>query len=123
VYLTNAVKHFKFEPRGKIRLHKKPGAREMAACKPWMEEELKRINPLVIVCLGATAAQSLIGRDFRITKRRGEVVATQYCMQTIATYHPSAVLRAPDPKAREEMMAALVDDLTKARRLVEGGGQ
>jgi probable DNA metabolism protein len=118
VYLTNAVKHFKFEPRGKMRLHKKPSAREMAACKPWVQEELRRIKPQVIVCLGATAAQTLIGRDFRITQRRGEVVATEYCPQTIATYHPSAVLRAPDSKAREAMRQALIDDLKKARGLV-----
>jgi uracil-DNA glycosylase family protein len=123
VYMTNAVKHFKFEQRGKVRIHKKPGAREISACKPWIEEELRRIKPLVLVCLGATAAQALIGRDFRITQRRGEVVATDYCAQTLATYHPSAVLRAPDSKAREAMLAALVDDLTSARRLVEDAGR
>jgi uracil-DNA glycosylase len=123
VYVTNAVKHFKFEQRGKVRLHKKPGMREIAACKPWIDEELRRIKPLVLVCLGATAAQALIGKDFRITKRRGEVVATDHCAQTLATYHPSAVLRAPDPKAREAMMADLVDDLTTARRLVEDAGR
>lgn len=122
VYVTNAVKHFKFEQRGKIRIHKKPGAREMSACKPWLEEELRRVKPQVILCLGATAAQSLIGRDFRITQRRGEVVATDYCAQTIATYHPSAVLRASDSDARETMMKALIDDLTKARELVEEAG-
>jgi len=123
VYVTNAVKHFKFEKRGKIRIHKKPGMREIAACKPWIDEELRRINPLVLVCLGATAAQALIGKDFRITQRRGEVIATEHCAQTLATYHPSAVLRAPDPDARETMMASLVDDLTTARRLVEDAGR
>ena len=121
--MTNAVKHFKFEQRGKVRIHKKPGMREIAACKPWIDEELRRIKPLVVVCLGATAAQALIGKDFRITKRRGEVIATDYCAQTLATYHPSAVLRAPDSEAREAMMANLVDDLTTARRLVEDAGR
>ena len=119
VYLTNAVKHFKFERRGKARIHKKPSAGEIKACKPWLDEELQRIKPTVLVCLGATAAQALLGRQFRVTQQRGEVVASEYCRRTLATYHPSAVLRAPTSEQREAMKQALVDDLTTARRLVE----
>lgn len=115
VYLTNAVKHFKFELRGKFRLHAKPGAREIAACKPWLQEELRLVQPAVLVCLGATAAQAIIGRGFSITKQRGEFLASEFCPQTIATYHPSAILRVPDKEAAENMFRALVTDLTAAK--------
>ena len=117
VYVTNAVKHFKYEPRGKLRLHKKPDVREMNACRPWLEAELSVVHPRVLVCLGATAAQSIIGRDFRITRQRGEVIETPMCSQTLATYHPSAILRAPGEGARHEMRELLVSDLRIAARL------
>ena len=113
VYITNTVKHFKFEPRGRRRLHKKPGAREIAACKPWLEHEIELVQPDVVMCLGATAAQAIIGRDFRITKQRGEFRETDWSPWTIATYHPSALLRAPDPDARANMQAAFEADLQK----------
>ncbi len=114
VYLTNAVKHFKFTRQGQRRLHKKPGAREMAACHPWIEAELRLVDPKVLVCLGATAAQALIGRDFRITRQRGEWVTAPLCERTIATYHPSAILRARDEASRTSMRQALFDDLKLA---------
>ena len=118
VYVTNAVKHFKWEARGKRRLHAKPNAREMAACRPWLEAEVEVIQPEVVVCLGATAAQSLIGRTFRITKQHGQWVETDWARWTMATYHPSALLRAPDADAREEMYQLLITDLSLvAKRL------
>lgn len=118
VYVTNAVKHFKYEPRGKARLHKKPNVRETIACRPWLLAELELIQPKVIVCLGATAAQSVIGRDFRIHQRRGEVVATELCRQTIATYHPASILRVPNRTDRDRLREALVADLLTARKLL-----
>lgn len=114
VYLTNVVKHFNFIQRGKRRLHKKPGAREIAACDAWLQAELKLVQPDVLVCLGATAAQAIIGRDFRITKRRGQLVPTASCEATIATYHPSAVLRGYDAEARQRTRESLVADLRLA---------
>jgi DNA polymerase len=114
-YLTNAVKHFKFILRGKKRIHNKPSIQEAIACRPWLVAELELVKPDVLVCLGATAAQSLIGTDFRITRQRGEFVATKSCEATIATYHPSAVLRAPDPINRERIWTDLVTDLRRAR--------
>ena len=116
VYVTNVVKHFKWEPRGKRRLHAKPSSREMAACRPWLEAELKLIGPRVIVCLGATAAQALLGRDFRVTKNRGEVISAP-SGTVVATYHPAAVLRTLDPDARQQMKQALIDDLRVASRV------
>jgi len=94
VYVTNAVKHFKWTPRGKRRMHAKPSARETSACRPWLEAELEAIKPEMLVCLGATAAQSLLGRTFRLTQRRGEPFQSDWAVWTMATYHPSAVLRA-----------------------------
>jgi uracil-DNA glycosylase len=117
VFLTNVVKHFKWEPRGKRRLHAKPNAREIAACRPWLEAEIELMRPHVIVCLGATAAQALLGRDFRITQRRGEVV-TGSLGNIVATYHPAAVLRAPDADQRQQMKQALIEDLRTAADLV-----
>jgi uracil-DNA glycosylase len=110
VYVTNAVKHFKWEPRGKIRLHKKPNSLEIAACRPWLEEEIAAVHPRVIVCLGATAAQALLGSQFRLTKHRGEVFSTPNGPVT-ATIHPSAILRMPEPAAKEAEMAGLAADL------------
>ncbi len=118
VYITNVVKHFKFTEqtsgRGKHRLHKKPDSREIFACRPWLEAELAAIQPDAIVCLGATSAQALFGRDFRITKQRGVVLPTQWCEQTIATWHPAAILRMPDEVRRAAMEKQLIEDLAVA---------
>ncbi len=111
VYVTNAVKHFRWEPRGKRRLHKKPSSRQIQACRPWLEAELAVVKPLVVVCLGATAAQSLIGKDFRISRERGEFLPTSWSEWTIATHHPSAILRAPEKDDRIRKRGELVDDL------------
>jgi DNA polymerase len=120
VFLTNVVKHFKWEPRGTRRLHSKPSSREIAACRPWLEAELELVRPRIIVCLGATAAQALLGRTFRVTKHRGEVVSgANY--DVLATYHPSAVLRAPDTDSRQKLKQAIIDDLRIARRAVSQG--
>jgi uracil-DNA glycosylase family protein len=113
VYITNAVKHFKWEPRGKIRLHKKPNSLEITACRPWLEREMEAVRPRIIVCLGATAAQALLGSQFRLTKHRGEVFPTEWGPVT-ATIHPSAILRMPEPAAREAEVASLVEDLKVA---------
>jgi uracil-DNA glycosylase len=118
VYVTNAVKHFKWEPRGKRRLHKKPSAREMAACRPWLDAELTVLKPRVIVCLGATAAQTLFGRSFRVTQQRGKVLELDGDLQGIATHHPSAALRVPDQEARHRMRQELAADLKIAARLL-----
>jgi len=117
VYVTNAVKHFKWEPRGKIRLHKKPNSLEIAACRPWLEKEIAAVRPQVIVCLGATAAQDLLGPQFRLTKHRGEVFPTSNGPVT-ATIHPSAILRMPEPAAKEAETAGLVADLRFAAEYV-----
>jgi uracil-DNA glycosylase family protein len=113
VYVTNVVKHFKFEPRGKRRIHSKPNAAEVDACQAWLAAELDALRPEVVVCLGATAAQALLGRDFSVTQRRGELVQTNRHL-TIATWHPSAILRAPDPVSRARMRDEIVQDLAKA---------
>jgi uracil-DNA glycosylase family protein len=110
VYVTNAVKHFKWEPRGKIRLHKKPNSLEIAACRPWLDKEIAAVRPRMIVCLGATAAQALLGPQFRLTKHRGEVFITANGPVT-ATIHPSAILRIPEPAAKEAELAELASDL------------
>jgi uracil-DNA glycosylase family protein len=117
VFVTNVVKHFKWEPRGKRRLHAKPSSREIAACRPWLEAELRLIGPRIIVCLGATAAQALLGRDFRVTKNRGEVMSGPLGT-VVATYHPAAVLRATDHDVRQEMKQSLIDDLRVAARVI-----
>jgi uracil-DNA glycosylase len=113
VYVTNAVKHFKWEPRGKVRLHKKPSSLEIAACRPWLESEIEAVQPQIIVCLGATAAQDLLGSQFRLTRHRGEVFPTPYGPVT-ATIHPSAILRMPEPDAKEAETASLISDLKAA---------
>lgn len=113
VYVTNAVKHFKNTPRGKRRVHAKPTRGEVLACRAWLESEIMTIEPPIVVCLGATAAQSLMGSDFRITKQRGEFLPTDWSAWTIATYHPSALLRAPDEDARAKMNAMFQSDLKK----------
>ena len=112
-YVTNAVKHFKWVPRGKRRIHSKPSAGEIRACHPWLEEEIRLVEPEVIVCLGATAAQALLGKSFKVTKQRGEFVKSNLAPYVMATVHPSALLRAPDEATRREEYARFVDDLRK----------
>jgi DNA polymerase len=116
VYLTNAVKHFKWERAGKVRLHKKPNTEQVRACRPWLERELELVEPSIVVLLGATAAQALLGRSFRVTTSRGQLVDWEYEPLVLATIHPSAVLRAGDQ--REAMYGGLVSDLTVAREAV-----
>lgn len=111
VYVTNAVKHFKWEPRGKRRIHKKPRQLEIAACRPWLEAEIAVTKPEVVVCLGATAAQSLLGPKFKVTERRGEAIPSTLAPFLVATVHPSSILRAPDEDARQEAMTAFVNDM------------
>jgi DNA polymerase len=117
-YVTNVVKHFKWTPKGKRRIHAKPSWSEIAACRPWLDAEIEVVGPRVIVCLGATAAQALLGRDFRVTRQRGEVVESGYGIPAIATVHPSSILRAED-EGREAEYAAFVEDLAAIRRFVE----
>jgi DNA polymerase len=117
-YVTNVVKHFKWEPRGKRRIHAKPNALEIAACLPWLEAELKAIQPYVLVLLGATAAQAILGRDFRVTRTRGEFIPSDLAPFVLATVHPSSILRARDSAAREAEMARFIEDLAKAGRVV-----
>jgi len=113
VYVTNAVKHFKWEPRGKRRIHKKPNGMQIAACRPWFDEEAKVVHPKVIVCLGATAAQALLGRDFKVTDR-GKLISAGP-IPIVATVHPSSILRAPDDNARHAEMARFIEDLRVVR--------
>jgi DNA polymerase len=123
-YCTNVVKHFKWEPRGKRRIHSKPNSVEISACVPWLEAELELVKPRVLVCLGATAAQALLGKQFRVTKERGKFVESKLAPYVTATVHPSAILRAPDDETRHAEMDRFVDDLrrvaavlhTRARR-------
>lgn len=110
-YVTNAVKHFKWDPRGKRRIHKKPNAAEIAACRPWLDAEIAALRPQVIVCLGATAAQALLGRDFRVTQHRGELMKSSLAPFLMATVHPSSILRAPDEETRHNEMQRFIHDL------------
>jgi DNA polymerase len=110
-YVTNAVKHFKWEPKGKRRIHAKPTWTELAACRPWLDAELEAVAPRVVVCLGATAAQSLLGKQFRVTKQRGEFVESDLAEYVLATIHPSAILRQRDDESRQAEYAAFVEDL------------
>jgi uracil-DNA glycosylase family protein len=113
VYVTNVVKHFKWEPRGKRRIHAKPNAREISACRPWLETEIALVKPRVLVCLGATAAQALLGKSFKVSRQRGELVASPLAPIVTATVHPSSILRAPDDETRREEMRRFVQDLHK----------
>ena len=128
VFVTNVVKHFKFSPRGKRRIHSKPNAEEITACRPWLEAELTAISPRVLVCLGSTAAQALIDKKFRVTKQRGEVIEWSDGppwsrgappLTVTATVHPSSILRGPD-EARQAARADFTDDLRVVRRLLTG---
>src|SRR4029079_10392551 len=111
VYVTNVVKHFKWEPRGKRRIHKKPNAGEIAACRPWLDTEIALVQPRAIVGLGATAAQALLGRQFKVTAHRGEFIASPLAPFVLATVHPSSILRAPDHEPRNREMKQFTDDL------------
>jgi uracil-DNA glycosylase family protein len=117
-YVTNVVKHFKWEPRGKRRIHKKPNAQEIAACRPWLQAELALIKPQVIVALGATAAQALLGTQFRVTKQRGEFIESSLAPYVMATVHPSSILRAPDEETRQLEHARFIEDLKKLARVI-----
>jgi uracil-DNA glycosylase len=119
VYVTNAVKHFKWTARGKRRLHEKPNAREIAACRPWLEAELAVLEPDVLVCLGATAAQALLGRSFRVTQMRGEILHHELAPSVMATVHPSSILRAPDDETRHREMELFVRDLRRIAPLLQ----
>ena len=118
-YVTNVVKHFKWEPRGKKRIHQKPDSSEVAACLPWIDAELAHVRPKVLVCLGATAAQALLGPSFRVTKSRGAFVPSSLAPFVIATVHPSSILRAPDAAARALQTRAFVRDLKTVSRVLE----
>ena len=122
VYVTNAVKHFRWERGGKSkrRIHKKPNAMEVRACRPWLEQEIALVKPRVIICLGATAAQSLLGREFRLTRHRGEPVESKWADAVFATVHPSAVLRTPDA-SRERARRDFFADIQRAASYVWGG--
>ena len=116
VYVTNVVKHFKWEPRGKRRIHKKPNAGEINACRPWLETEIQLVKPRAIVCLGATAAQTLLGRLFKVSAHRGEFVSSPLASLVLATVHPSSLLRAPDDESRRRETRRFVNDLRKVAR-------
>jgi uracil-DNA glycosylase len=118
VYVTNTVKHFKWEPRGKLRIHKKPSVREIHACRPWLEAELEAVRPELIVCLGAVAAQSLLGSKFKITQSHGEVQKTEGLPPIIATLHPSAILRARSEEDRDHDTRVFLEDLRRVAAYV-----
>jgi uracil-DNA glycosylase len=120
-YVTNVVKHFKWEPRGKKRIHEKPSARERAACRPWLDAEIALVKPKVIVCLGATAAQTLLGPKFRVTKDRGRPIESPLATYVVATIHPSAILRAPDDETRHREMRLFIEDLEHVAQLLGSG--
>ncbi|MEO5720799.1 MAG: UdgX family uracil-DNA binding protein [Chthoniobacterales bacterium] len=122
VYLTNTVKHFKWEPRGKRRIHQKPNSREIAACRPWMEAELRAVEPKLLVCLGSTAAQAIFGSSFRVTKERGRVMKSELAPRVLATVHPSSLLRQPDEESRAREYALFVADLKRAAKAAADDG-
>jgi DNA polymerase len=118
VYVTNIVKHFKWEPRGKRRLHKKPNTLEVGACRPWLEAEIRAVKPQIVVLLGATAAQGILGNKFRVTQNRGEWLTSEIAPNVVATVHPSSILRAQDDESRHEEMAKFVADLKKVAAVI-----
>lgn len=118
-YVTNVVKHFKWTPMGKRRLHQKPNAREIGACLPWLEKEIEVIQPEILVCLGATAARAIMGRAFRVTQQRGQVLPSRYAERTVATVHPSSILRQPTTEDRNREMHQLTADLRIVARLLD----
>src|SRR6185436_9879753 len=119
VYVTNAVKHFKWEPRGKRRIHKKPRWSEIKACRPWLDAELRAVKPKVVVCLGSTAAQSIFGASFKLMQQRGRDLPNPIAPHVVATIHPSSVLRAPDSEGRRQAFELLVGDLTLVAQLLK----
>jgi uracil-DNA glycosylase len=121
VYVTNAVKHFKWEPRGKRRIHKKPNSLEISACKPWLEAEIDVLKPEVIVCLGATAAQALIGKSFKVSTQRGIFIESPLAPYMMATVHPSSLLRAPDDETRRRETVRFIEDLKRVHDALEKG--
>lgn len=124
VYVTNVVKHFKWEPKGKRRIHVTPDATEIRTCRPWLEAEAALIRPRIIVCLGATAAQALLGKEFRVTRQRGEFVESPLAPQALATVHPAAILRIPEEGARAAALARFIADLKKvAAQLSSSAGE
>jgi len=118
VYITNAVKHFNFVERGKRRIHATPKRIHVNACRPWLEAEIKLVRPTVVVTMGATASQALLGPAFRLTKHRGEILSTDLAGRIVATVHPSAILRAPDDETRHEEMAKFIEDLKRVARVL-----
>jgi len=122
VYVTNVVKHFKWSAaeRGKRRIHKKPRYVEIQACRPWLDAEVRVIKPWVLVCLGATAAHALLGKDFSVIRQRGQLVDSPLARYATATVHPSSILRAPDDRSRHQQMNAFINDLKNVARLVTG---
>jgi uracil-DNA glycosylase family protein len=121
-YVTNAVKHFKWEPRGKRRIHKKPNSLEISACRPWLDAEIALVRPEVVVCLGGTAAQALLGRAFRVTRQRGELLPFEMALHVMATVHPSSILRAPDEESRQRDFGRFVQDLSVVAKLLHQRG-
>ena len=119
VYVTNVVKHFKWEPRGKRRIHKKPNAVEIAACMPWLQSEIAAVKPRAIICLGSTAAQAVISPKFKVSIQRGQFVKSPLAELVTATVHPSSILRAPSDDARHLEMRRFIDDLKKIRKAIE----
>jgi uracil-DNA glycosylase family protein len=120
VYITNAVKHFKWKPAGKRRLHQKPNAAEISACRPWLDAEIALIKPAILVLLGATAAQAMLGRDFRVSTQRGQFIERPGLPLMMATVHPSSILRSPDDETREIEMTAFVRDLQRLAARLQG---
>jgi uracil-DNA glycosylase len=120
VYITNVVKHFRYRARGKRRIHQKPDREQIAACRPWLDAELEVVRPRVLVCLGATAAQALLGRDVRVTRDRGEPLESELAECAFVTVHPSSILRAPDDEARHEAFEAFVHDLARVAEALHG---
>lgn len=119
VYVTNVVKHFKWSPnqRGKRRIHKKPRQSEIEACRPWLDAELATVKPKVLVCLGASAAQALLGKDFRVSRDRGKLIDSRFAPQVLATVHPSSILRAQDDESRQSQLQAFIEDLRQVARI------
>lgn len=118
IYVTNVVKHFRWERRGKRRIHKKPKSEQIEACRPWLDAELAIVKPEVIICLGATASHTLLGRDFRVTERRGEFIDSPLAPKVLATVHPSSILRAPDNQSRLIEFERFVNDLKKVAKIL-----
>ena len=122
VYVTNAVKHFRWVRRGKRRLHEKPNTGQVRACRPWLDAEVEAVRPRLLVLLGATAAQAVLGPAFRVTQHRGKVIPTPLGVPAVATVHPSSILRAPDDASRDEAMAAFVADLRSVAQELQKAG-